>query len=154
MAGCGIQRAASGVSGTNNAADGRTLVSARCCAWARDAAHTHTLRLPPPQVVVAVDDSRSMAETGCGTFALEALTLICRAMARLEVNPGTGKQWSIAMPSACINTCLRGRPPPRPAAGHVHCLATHFLATHPYGRHAGRPGHCCEGKTSSRCCSH
>ncbi|KAL4440107.1 hypothetical protein ABPG75_003108 [Micractinium tetrahymenae] len=37
------------------------------------------------QVVVAVDDSRSMAETGCGSFALEALTLICRAMARLEV---------------------------------------------------------------------
>lgn len=37
------------------------------------------------QVVVAVDDSRSMAETGCGTFALEALTLICRAMARLDV---------------------------------------------------------------------
>lgn len=37
------------------------------------------------QVVVAVDDSRSMAETGCGPFALEALTLICRAMARLDV---------------------------------------------------------------------
>lgn len=37
------------------------------------------------QVVVAVDDSRSMAETGCGGFALEALTLICRAMARLDV---------------------------------------------------------------------
>lgn len=40
------------------------------------------------QVVVAVDDSRSMAETGCGSFALEALTLICRAMARLEVRLG------------------------------------------------------------------
>ncbi|KAL0028971.1 hypothetical protein WJX77_009058 [Trebouxia sp. C0004] len=37
------------------------------------------------QVVVAVDDSRSMGENGCGSFALEALTLICRAMARLEV---------------------------------------------------------------------
>lgn len=37
------------------------------------------------QVVVAIDDSRSMAETGCGTAALEALTLICKAMARLEV---------------------------------------------------------------------
>lgn len=37
------------------------------------------------QVVVAVDDSRSMAENGCGSFALEAVTLICRAMARLEV---------------------------------------------------------------------
>lgn len=37
------------------------------------------------QVVVAIDDSRSMAENGCGSFALEAVTLICRAMARLEV---------------------------------------------------------------------
>lgn len=37
-------------------------------------------------MVVAVDDSRSMAETGTGGFALEALTLICRAMARLEVS--------------------------------------------------------------------
>lgn len=37
------------------------------------------------QVLVAVDDSRSMAETGCGSFALEALTLICKAMSRLEV---------------------------------------------------------------------
>lgn len=26
-----------------------------------------------------------MAENGCGSFALEAVTLICRAMARLEV---------------------------------------------------------------------
>ena len=34
---------------------------------------------------MAVDDSRSMAENGCGSFALEAVTLICRAMARLEV---------------------------------------------------------------------
>ena len=32
-----------------------------------------------------MDDSKSMAENGCGTFALEALTLICKAMARLEV---------------------------------------------------------------------
>ena len=32
-----------------------------------------------------MDDSKSMGENGCGTFALEALTLICRAMARLEV---------------------------------------------------------------------
>ena len=34
---------------------------------------------------MAVDDSRSMGENGCGSFALEAVTLICRAMARLEV---------------------------------------------------------------------
>lgn len=32
-----------------------------------------------------MDDSRSMAENGCGPFALEALTLTARAMARLEV---------------------------------------------------------------------
>ena len=37
------------------------------------------------QVVLAVDDSRSMAENGCGAFALEALALLCRSMARLEV---------------------------------------------------------------------
>ncbi|XP_078434368.1 midasin-like protein isoform X2 [Wolffia australiana] len=37
------------------------------------------------QVVVAVDDSRSMSEGGCGEFAVQALALICRAMAQLEV---------------------------------------------------------------------
>lgn len=37
------------------------------------------------QVLIAVDNSRSMAETGCGPFALEAVTLIARAMSRLEV---------------------------------------------------------------------
>jgi len=37
------------------------------------------------QVLLAVDDSRSMAENGCGGFALEALTLISRALSRLEV---------------------------------------------------------------------
>jgi midasin len=37
------------------------------------------------QVLVAIDDSRSMAETGCSGFAVEALTLICRAMSRLDV---------------------------------------------------------------------
>ncbi|KAA6426067.1 MAG: hypothetical protein FRX49_03919, partial [Trebouxia sp. A1-2] len=42
-------------------------------------------RISMKRVVVAVDDSRSMGENGCGSFALEALTLICRAMARLEV---------------------------------------------------------------------
>lgn len=37
------------------------------------------------QVVIAVDDSRSMAENGCGAVALEAVTLIARSLARLEV---------------------------------------------------------------------
>lgn len=37
------------------------------------------------QVVLAVDDSRSMAENRTGGFALEATTLLLRALARLEV---------------------------------------------------------------------
>lgn len=37
------------------------------------------------QVILAIDDSKSMAENGCGVFALESLTLLCRAMSRLEV---------------------------------------------------------------------
>ena len=37
------------------------------------------------QVVLAVDDSRSMQENGCGVFALEAVTLLTRALTRLEV---------------------------------------------------------------------
>jgi hypothetical protein len=40
-------------------------------------------------VVLAVDDSRSMREGGCGAFAMEAVTLLARALARLEVRaPG------------------------------------------------------------------
>ena len=38
-----------------------------------------------PQVIVALDDSRSMAENHCGALALEALTCISRALSRLEV---------------------------------------------------------------------
>eukprot|EP01025_Chloroclados_australasicus_P003389 TRINITY_DN10796_c0_g1_i1.p1 TRINITY_DN10796_c0_g1~~TRINITY_DN10796_c0_g1_i1.p1 ORF type:complete len:1210 (+),score=190.26 TRINITY_DN10796_c0_g1_i1:452-3631(+) len=37
------------------------------------------------QVVLAIDDSKSMTESGCAPYALEALTLICKAMQRLEV---------------------------------------------------------------------
>lgn len=37
------------------------------------------------QVLLAIDDSKSMAENGCATFALEALTLLCRALALVEV---------------------------------------------------------------------
>ena len=36
-------------------------------------------------MVVAIDDSRSMAENGCATFAMEATALLCKAMSRLEV---------------------------------------------------------------------
>ncbi|CAN6468645.1 unnamed protein product [Victoria cruziana] len=37
------------------------------------------------QVVVAIDDSRSMAESRCGHIAIEALITVCRAMSQLEV---------------------------------------------------------------------
>ncbi|KAL5697769.1 hypothetical protein ACHQM5_028886 [Ranunculus cassubicifolius] len=37
------------------------------------------------QVVVAVDDSRSMSESHCGDVAIEALVTVCRAMSQLEV---------------------------------------------------------------------
>ncbi|KAL0319420.1 UNVERIFIED_CONTAM: Midasin [Sesamum angustifolium] len=37
------------------------------------------------QVVIAVDDSRSMSEGRCGNFAMEALVTVCRAMSHLEV---------------------------------------------------------------------
>eukprot|EP00890_Picochlorum_soloecismus_P003681 jgi/Picsp_1/4313/NSC_01821-R1_type a von willebrand factor domain-containing protein len=37
------------------------------------------------QVVLAIDNSKSMAETECGTFALEAMSLICSAMSKLDV---------------------------------------------------------------------
>ncbi|XP_071901315.1 midasin-like isoform X1 [Coffea arabica] len=37
------------------------------------------------QVVIAVDDSRSMQESRCGDVAIEALVTVCRAMSQLEV---------------------------------------------------------------------
>ncbi|KAK1434225.1 hypothetical protein QVD17_11144 [Tagetes erecta] len=37
------------------------------------------------QVVIAVDDSRSMSENNCGSVAIEALVTVCRAMSQLEV---------------------------------------------------------------------
>uniref|UniRef100_F6HXY6 Midasin n=2 Tax=Vitis vinifera TaxID=29760 RepID=F6HXY6_VITVI len=37
------------------------------------------------QVVIAVDDSRSMSESCCGDVAIEALVTVCRAMSQLEV---------------------------------------------------------------------
>ena len=37
------------------------------------------------QVVIAVDDSRSMSESGCGDFAIRALATVCRAMSQLEM---------------------------------------------------------------------
>ena len=37
------------------------------------------------QVLLAVDDSRSMVENGCEKFALDSVALLCNAMSRLEV---------------------------------------------------------------------
>lgn len=37
------------------------------------------------QVVLAIDDSRSMRENSCGPFAMEALTLLCKSLTRLEI---------------------------------------------------------------------
>ncbi|KMT04854.1 hypothetical protein BVRB_7g170240 isoform A [Beta vulgaris subsp. vulgaris] len=37
------------------------------------------------QVVIVVDDSRSMSENCCGDFAVEALVTVCRALSQLEV---------------------------------------------------------------------
>ncbi len=64
-----------------------TLLRARSPFWLHlqhhhAAANSRSLRL---QVVLALDDSRSMAENHCGALALEALTCIARAMSRLEV---------------------------------------------------------------------
>ncbi|EOA33965.1 hypothetical protein CARUB_v10021460mg [Capsella rubella] len=53
------------------------------------------------QVVIAVDDSRSMSESGCGEFAIRALATVCRAMSQLEMGSlavaSFGKQGSIKM---------------------------------------------------------
>jgi len=37
------------------------------------------------QVVIAVDDSRSMSESCCGDVAVEALVTVCRAVSQLEM---------------------------------------------------------------------
>ncbi|KAK8465039.1 hypothetical protein PHAVU_010G134100 [Phaseolus vulgaris] len=37
------------------------------------------------QVVIAVDDSHSMSENGCGDVAIEALVTVCRAVSQLEM---------------------------------------------------------------------
>ncbi|KAL8046294.1 hypothetical protein ABFX02_08G168300 [Erythranthe guttata] len=53
------------------------------------------------QVVIAVDDSRSMSEGRCGNFAMEALVTVCRAMSQLEVGnlavASYGKQGNIRL---------------------------------------------------------
>lgn len=53
------------------------------------------------QVLIAVDDSRSMSEGGCGDFAIRALATVCRAMSQLEMGSlavaSFGKKGSINM---------------------------------------------------------
>ncbi|XP_073015322.1 midasin-like isoform X1 [Primulina eburnea] len=53
------------------------------------------------QVVIAVDDSRSMSEGRCGGVAIEALVTVCRAMSQLDVGKmavaSFGKQGNIKL---------------------------------------------------------
>lgn len=53
------------------------------------------------QVVIAVDDSRSMSENCCGDFAIEALVTVCRGLSQLEVGKlavaSFGKQGNIKL---------------------------------------------------------
>ncbi|VVB16031.1 unnamed protein product [Arabis nemorensis] len=53
------------------------------------------------QVVIAVDDSHSMSEGGCGDFAIRALATVCRAMSQLKMGSlavaSFGKKGSIKM---------------------------------------------------------
>lgn len=35
--------------------------------------------------MIAIDDSRSMSESGCGNVAVEALVTVCRALSQLEM---------------------------------------------------------------------
>jgi len=92
-----------------------------------------------------VDDSRSMAENGCGAVALEAVTLIARSLARLEVGElgvlrfgGTAGAIHIfaemQSPSPILSGhCARlpapgGRPARRPALRqHRRCAPLPFL---------------------------
>ncbi|KAK9734478.1 hypothetical protein RND81_04G142700 [Saponaria officinalis] len=53
------------------------------------------------QVVIVVDDSRSMSENCCGDFAVEALVTVCRALSQLEVGKlavtSFGKQGNVRL---------------------------------------------------------
>ncbi|WCJ27054.1 Midasin [Euphorbia peplus] len=53
------------------------------------------------QVVIAVDDSLSMSESGCGDVAVESLVTVCRAMSQLEMGSlavtSFGKQGNIKL---------------------------------------------------------
>ena len=62
-----------------------------------------------------MDDSRSMADNGCGAVALEAVTLLARALARLEVGEiGVlrfgGASGAAASPSPLARPLLSRRP--------------------------------------------
>ena len=60
------------------------------------------------QVVLAVDASRSMAENGCGVFALEATTLLARALSRLEVHCFVLLMFSLSLHEACRHCSFSG----------------------------------------------
>lgn len=56
-----------------------------CTVFAQAACIFTPLPTSGAQVVLAVDESKSMADNGCGGVAMESVTLIARALARLEV---------------------------------------------------------------------
>ena len=77
------------------------------------------------QVVLAIDDSKSMAENACGHLALESMVLLARAMARLEVGEigvvgfgggggggGDGEEVAEDAPPPCERSTRSARPSP------------------------------------------
>ena len=81
------------------------------------------------QVVLAIDDSKSMTENQCGHLALESTVLIARAMSRLEVGEigvvsfgadgGKDDESLLTGDASGIST---GAPPSRPTRGGIRTL--------------------------------
>lgn len=100
------------------------------------------------QVVLAVDASRSMAENGCGVFALEATTLLARALSRLEVHCFVLLMFSLSLHEACRHCSFSGLVVlPRDA---VVCIAWWLPRTTPV--EAGKV--CCRAQIDRKCERH
>lgn len=76
--------------------------------------------------MLALDDSRSMAENHCGALALEALTCIARALTRLEV----GELGVIAFGGGAVRTLHPLGAPLSDAAGPALLSAFSFAGEH------------------------
>lgn len=65
------------------------------------------------QVMLAIDDSQSMADNRAGQLACEALVTICKAMSKLEVRPAalivraacTCTHWPLVVHGARLGSC-------------------------------------------------